>query len=259
MSVWAIADLHLSLGNPKKTMEVFPGWKNYQTEIKKHWEELIHQDDLVLIPGDISWAITMEEALVDLEWIHHLPGQKVIIRGNHDYWWPTVTKLRTFLPPTIHFIQNTAFHWHDVSIGGARLWDNSKEYSFHSVIEFVENPYAAKKTPEELAKQKEEEEGIFVRELKRLETSLKQVNPKARVKIALTHYPPIGPDLRPSRAAALLEDYKIDLCIFGHLHNVKENSHPFGEARGIKYIFASADYLRFTPIKILDQTGKIAY
>lgn len=233
-------------------MEVFgPVWKDYPKKIQENWERVVGADDLVLIPGDISWAMKPEEALKDLDFIDQLPGEKLIIRGNHDYWWPTASKLQGLLPPSIHFVQNNAFDWKDCTFGGARLWD-THEYSFEEVIEFVENPLAKKKNAEELAKEKEEGERIFVRDLERLKLSLQALNPKAKHRIALTHYPPIGKDLKPSRASAILEDFKIDICVFGHLHNVRENSLNFGEARDVRYIFASADYLGFTPIKVLD-------
>jgi len=251
MSIWALADLHLALGNPSKSMEAFgPVWKDYPKRIKAAWEATVGPDDLVLIPGDLSWAMKPQDALIDLEWIDALPGQKLILRGNHDYWWPTAAKLKALLPPSMVFIHNNAFTWNDATFGGSRLWD-SREYSFEEVIEFVENPLAKKKTPEELEKQKEEDERIFERELNRLRLSLEQLNPKAKTRIALTHYPPIGKNLRPSRASAILEDFAIDICVFGHLHNVREKSLEFGTARGVKYLFASADYLDFTPIKVL--------
>ena len=233
-------------------MEAFgPVWKDYPKKIQSAWKRLVGPEDLVLIPGDLSWAMKMKEALVDLDFLDALPGEKLIIRGNHDYWWPTAKKLKGFLPPSMHFIHNTAFDWNDVTFGGARLWD-THEYGFNDVIEFVENPFAKKKSPEELEKMREEGEKIFVRELERLNLSLKQMNPKAKHRIALTHYPPIGADLKPSRASAILEDHQIDICVFGHLHNVRENSLPFGEARGVTYVFTSVDYLGFTPVKILD-------
>ena len=250
MSVFVIADLHLAFGNPKKSMEVFgPSWKDYPNKIKTAWLSSIGPEDLVLIPGDISWAMTMEEAMADLDWIDQLPGTKLILRGNHDYWWPSSSKLKKYLPPTIHFIHNNAFHWNGITFGGTRLWD-THEYSFSEVIEFVENPFAQKLSPEELERQRLDQERIFVRELERLKLSLSQLDPKAHTRIALIHYPPIGKDLHPSRASAILEDFKIDLCVFGHLHNVFEGRLPFGTARGVRYIFASADYIDFRPIKL---------
>jgi uncharacterized protein len=231
-------------------MEVFgPAWKDYTRRIEENWIKLVSVNDLVLVPGDLSWAMRPEEALLDLDWIDRLPGEKLIVRGNHDYWWPTSKKLTAMLPPTFHFIHNTAFEWDGIAFAGARLWD-TEEYSFDPYIEFVENPLQKKRSDEEIAKKKEEDKKIFERELERLRLSLEKMNPRAKLRIALTHYPPIGPDLKPSRASALLEDYRVDICVFGHLHNVKEESLPFGEARGVRYLFASADYLSFTPIEV---------
>ncbi len=247
MSVWVLADLHLAFGNPKKSMEVFgPTWKDYANRIRENWTRLVQPDDLVLIPGDISWALNLEDALIDLRWIDALPGQKLLIRGNHDYWWPSATKLRAVAPPSINFLQNSAFEWRGIAFGGARLWD-TREYAFDDAITYVENALAK-------AKEREapETERIFVRELERLKLSLGKLSPSAKMRIALTHYPPIGKNLHPSRASAILEDYAIDLCVFGHLHSVKKNALPFGKARGVDYLLTSADYLDFTPIKIVE-------
>lgn len=228
-------------------MEVFgPTWKGYEEKIKANWEKIVKNEDLVLIPGDICWAIKPEEALKDLDWIDKLPGEKLIIRGNHDYWWPSSSKLRGLLPPSIHFIHNNSFDWNQYTFGGTRLWD-THEYTFDPFIEFVENP----KKRKDLIKSEADREKIFTRELDRLKRSLEKLSPKANKRIALVHYPPIGADLRPSRASAILEDFQIDICVFGHLHNVKKGALNFGKARGVHYIFASADYLDFTPIEVL--------
>ncbi len=251
MSVWALSDLHLAFGVPGKTMEAFgPVWENYAQKIESHWKRLISSEDLILIPGDISWAMRLEDALIDLRWIDALPGTKVILKGNHDYWWGSLGKLQKIMPPSIHCIQNNVFNWKEITIGGSRLWD-TPEFSFNAYINFRENPRARQKTPEELASAQEEEEKIFIRELERLELSLKQLDPHAKIRIALTHYPPVGADLAPSRASAILEKHQIQYCVFGHLHSVKPDSLPFGAARGVNYVFSSCDYLDFVPLKLL--------
>ncbi len=248
MSVWALSDPHLALGIPGKSMEVFgPKWHHYVEKIRAGWHQKVRAQDLVLIPGDISWAKRLEEALIDLEWIDALPGTKVILKGNHDYWWPSSSKLAQSLPPSIHFIYNNAFHWQDIAIGGSRLWDTD-EYNFDDYIEFQENPLAKEKEPHPAEDQK-----IFARELERLTLSLTQLDPKAKIRIALTHYPPIGADLKPSLASKILESFHIQHCVFGHLHNVKPGTLPFGVARGVDYIFASCDYLDFIPVQILNR------
>jgi uncharacterized protein len=243
MHIWAIGDLHLSFGVKDKSMDYFgPQWAGHAEKIASHWKSVVNQDDLVLIPGDISWAMKVEDAALDLEWIHQLPGTKVLLKGNHDYWWGSLKKIVPHLPPSIHLIQNNAFHWKGTTIGGARLWD-TPEYSFGQFVDFKENP-RAKKDPEE-AIQSDLTEKIFVRELQRLSLSLKQLKPDAKLRIAMTHYPPISHDLQPSRASKILEDHHIDICVFGHLHNLKSGYNLFGEKNGVKYILSACDYLRF--------------
>ena len=245
MSIWALSDPHLAFSVPKKSMEAFGAvWEQYADNIQMHWQNMIAKDDLVLLPGDISWAMTLEEALIDLKWIDRLPGTKVILRGNHDYWWSSAAKMSKVMPPSIHFIHNNVFMWNGVAIGGSRLWD-TPEYGFNSYVEFQENPRERVKTEEVV-----DEEKIFVRELERLKLSLTQMPKEAKRKIAMTHYPPIGADLAPSRASAILEQFGIDTCVFGHLHNVRKGSLPFGSARGVRYLFTSCDYLDFRPWKV---------
>lgn len=248
--IWALSDLHLAFSVPEKSMEVFgSSWKSYAEKIALHWKEKVHAEDLMLIAGDISWAMNLEKALIDLQWIDALPGTKVIIRGNHDYWWASNAKLSKVLPPSIHFIHNNALNFSQIAIGGSRLWD-TEEYHFNTFIEFKDNPRAKVKTQDLHLKQKEEQEKIFLRELERLRLSLSQINPKAQLKIAMVHYPPIGADLKSSRVSQILEEFQINYCIFGHLHNVKPDSLPFGQARGVNYLFTSCDYLAFNPLLI---------
>lgn len=248
MAIYALSDLHLCFGSKDKSMEVFgPSWKNYAEKIESNWRSVIEKDDLVLIPGDISWGKNLIEAEADLAWIDKLPGTKLIIKGNHDMWWQSANKMKQIMPPSIHFLQNDAFDFGDVTFAGARLWD-TPEYDFTPFIEYVENPRENKKAA---APTPADDEKIFVRELERLRLSLAKMNPEAKVKIALTHYPPVGASLAPSRASAILEEHGINICVFGHLHSVKRGSLPFGEARGIKYLFASCDYLDFVPLRVL--------
>jgi predicted phosphohydrolase len=247
-SIWAIGDLHLSFGIPNKEMDVFgEAWIGWTKKLEKHWRENIKEEDLVLIPGDISWAMHLEEALVDLEWINKLPGTKVMIRGNHDYWWSSASKINKVLPPSLHIISNDAYNWDDVSICGVRLWD-SPEYNFTDFIEIKENKRERPLT--EFDHDKEKAKKIFERELGRLEMSLKCLNQEAKLKIAMIHYPPIGADLQDSETSKLLEKYGINICVFGHLHNIRSDSKMFGEKNGIKYYLTSCDYLNFQPLKV---------
>lgn len=249
MRIWAIGDLHLSFGVKDKSMDIFgPNWENHAAKIAANWKSLIHKEDLVLVPGDLSWALKLQDAIPDLEWVHDLPGTKVLIKGNHDYWWGSLNKVTAILPPSMHLIQNNVFNWKDITIGGSRLWD-TPEYNFGKWIEFRENPKAKAKDVEDLVQQ-ELSEKIFNRELERLRASLGGLEKEARLRIAMTHYPPIGAHLEPSRAAQILEEHKIDICVFGHLHNLKTHEPLFGEARGVRYVLASCDYIHFQPIAI---------
>jgi uncharacterized protein len=244
MKVWAIADLHLCFSVPEKSMEIFgPDWKNYPERIKSNWLEKIDEKDLVLLPGDISWSKNPEEAKKDLMWLDSLPGTKIMIKGNHDYWWTTLSKLKQILPPSIYFIQNNALTFNEVSIAGARLWDTD-EYEFSDYVRYVENPSASK------IEKIQDDEKIFKREIIRLELSLEKMDQKAKIKIAMCHYPPISATLEDSVASHLLEKYGINYCVFGHLHHLDKSKKIFGEKRGIKYLLTSSDYLEFKPLQV---------
>lgn len=247
--IFAIADLHLAIGIPDKRMDHFGDpWIDYVEKIGAHWHAKVTPDDLVLIPGDISWAMRTEEAKPDLDWIDSLPGTKLMLRGNHDYWWGSLSKVKQALPPSCHAIQNNSFQWNGVSIAGARLWD-SAEYKFREFIEYKENPRAKALVEGDHSA---EAERIFLRELARLEMSLQTMSPQANKRIAMTHYPPIGADLQNSRVSALLEKYQIDTCVFGHLHNVRKGIPLFGTHHGIRYDLVAADYLDFSPLLIYE-------
>jgi len=250
MRIWAIGDLHLSFGVKNKSMDIFgPNWERHAEKIAANWKSIIQKEDLVLLPGDLSWAMKLDDAIPDLQWVDDLPGTKVLIKGNHDYWWGSLNKIAPILPPSIHLIQNNVFNWKEATIGGARLWD-TPEYSFGKFIEFRENPKAKIKEAEELV-QEELSQKLFNKELERLKMSLSGLNPDAKIRICMTHYPPIGSDLAPSRAAQILEENKIDICVFGHLHNLKAGDPLFGSARGVRYVLSSSDYIHFNPIAIL--------
>jgi len=249
MAIWAIADLHLSFGVPNKQMDVFGlQWRDYTHKIEKAWRASITSEDLVLIPGDISWAMHLEEVRPDLEWIDRLPGTKVLIKGNHDYWWNSLSKLKSILPSSCHLIQNNSWTWRDISIAGTRLWD-IPHLSFNEIINFKQNGCVKALTESDHSPDSQK---IYQRELGRLEASLKSMNPLAKKRIVMTHYPPIGPSFQETEASSLLEKYQVDICVFGHLHNVKSGLQLFGTYRGIRYYLTACDYLEdFKPLRIL--------
>ena len=245
-NVWAIGDLHLSFGTPDKEMGIFGAeWKDHHAKIASFWDSHVHADDLVLIPGDISWAMKLEEAIPDLEWIHKRPGTKVLIKGNHDYWWGTTSKVRKVLPPSIHVIWNDAFQWNDVSIAGTRLWD-SDEYSFAEYVAYKETAKAIEPAPHHT----DEDKKIFLREIGRLQMSLQAMNKEITHKIVMTHYPPIGADLKDSHVSRMLEEGHIDIVVFGHLHSLKKGAQLFGEKNGVRYFLTSCDWLDFRLLRL---------
>lgn len=248
-NIWALGDLHLSFGIKNKEMDVFgKEWRNWTNKLRDSWTASIQEKDLVLIPGDISWASHLEGAIPDLEWIDRLPGTKVLIRGNHDYWWSSKNKIKNILPPSIHIIQNDAYHFQGIAIAGARLWD-TPEFNFDSYIEIKSGTPSKKLTAYE--DNTKVNEKIFRKELIRLELSLKEMNPDAALKICMTHYPPINAALEDSKASKILELYGVDFCLFGHLHSVKKALPMFGEKSGITYCLTSCDYLNFSPLKVI--------
>lgn len=229
-------------------MDLFgPAWKEHYKKIEEGWRALVAPEDLVLVAGDISWAMKLIEAASDLKWLHSLPGVKAIIRGNHDYWWSSLAKMKSVMPPSIHIVQNNAVTFNGLSIGGARLWD-TPEFTFEGYIHHVEK-YDEMKKPVEISTV-EADEKIFLRELQRLETSLKAMDPSAERRVVMTHYPPIGSDLKSSRASELLEKYRVDTCVFGHLHNVLPDALPFGTRNGVRYVLSSCDYTAFKPVAL---------
>jgi uncharacterized protein len=244
MHIWAISDLHLSFGVANKQMDLFgENWVEHARKMAHNWDRLVHEEDLVLIAGDVSWATRLSEALPDLAWIEQRPGTKVIVRGNHDFWWESLSKVRKSLPPSLHVIQNDAYVTPTVAIGGARLW-NSTEYSFNAILDYKPGlPRIEQDTSQDAE--------IFARELLRLEMSLKQLPIDAPLKIAMTHYPPIGLNLHESLASRLCKKYGVHVVVFGHLHSFKPNLPPiFGTAENIRYVLTSADYLNFCPVQI---------
>lgn len=250
MKIWAIADLHLSFGVKNKSMDVFgPAWVMHHEKIATHWRSLISKQDLVLIAGDISWALSLENALPDLRFIDELPGIKVLIKGNHDLWWKTAGKLRKNLPPSLHIISHDAFSYNGVTVAGARLWENPA-INYNDFIEFqkVEGINIRQKeyTPEEIAHDAE----IYQKEIERLAQSISAMDKISSTRIVMVHYPPFGPSHEETEVTRLLSQEKIDYCLFGHLHNLKKNAPVECKIGFTKYICTSCDWLGFIPRQI---------
>lgn len=250
MAIWAIADLHLSFGVEGKEMDVFGDkWKDHTKKLEKNWREMIKDDDLVLIAGDISWALHLEEAIPDLKWIDALPGTKVMIKGNHDLWWKSTSKVRSILPPSIHIIHNDAFLWKDVAISGSRLWE-TPDISYGDYIDFRETPGINVHKKEDSEKERMHDEKIFKSEMNRLAWSIDAMSPEAKYRVVMVHYPPAGPEDRTSPVMRLLENEEIDVCIYGHLHNLKSEAPVNFTSKNMRVICTAGDFIDFVPVKI---------
>ncbi len=258
MKIYAIADLHLSHARPKP-MDVFgPAWSDHTEQLRRHWVDTVGEEDLVLLSGDISWAMTLEEAGPDLEWLHRLPGTKVMIKGNHDYWWKAVGKVRAALPPSIRVIQNDAILAGETALAGTRLWQ-LPWVGFSGLPLLVEDPpkvvSPAPVRQKDGEEQMKEEMKYVRRELGRLEMSLKQASALgARQLVAMLHYPPLDHRLEENEVTRLLERYGVTHCVYGHLHNLHpEKAGVLSNLTlgGISYRLVACDFTRFRPVRIL--------
>ena len=231
MKVFAIGDLHLSFAK-EKPMDLFGNnWADHPERIRSAWTKLVGDEDLVLIPGDISWAMRLEDALPDLSFIDSLPGQKLLLRGNHDYWWSSPTKIRSVLPSSVRILQNESFRAGTISISGTRLWTAPGSKGFG-----------------------EDDEKIYARELGRLKLSLDAAGNDGR-KLVMTHYPPFSDKSGPTPVTEMLEAYGVSVCVYGHLHGAAHRLAFEGEKNGVLYRLVSSDYLGFSPAEILDLPG----
>jgi len=226
MALFVIGDTHLSLGEEDKPMDVFNGWEGYLPKLERNWRTLIKPEDTVLLAGDISWAMSLEDTKADFAFLQSLPGQKYIIKGNHDYWWTTLNKMNRFLEEngfdTLHILHNSSVEVDGVSLCGTRGWLNE-----------VQQP---------------EDEKILNREVGRLKMSLDAAS--CEEKLVFLHYPPLYPGQMQSAMTDLLKEYGIKKCYYGHLHGHFIRYAVQGVHDGIEYKLVSADGLGFCPYKI---------
>lgn len=218
--IYAIADLHFDFSK-EKPMDVFgDNWKDHDKKIISDWKEKVRDDDLVLLPGDISWALKLKDAVDDLNVIDSLPGKKIISKGNHDYWWSSLNKMNNLGFKTIKFLYNNTYEYEDISICGCRGWISKDS------LEFTQ-----------------EDEKIYNREVNRLKISLEQA--KNKKIIALIHYPPFNQDHSASDFTKLLTDFNVKLCLYGHLHGQGHKYRYEGELDNVSYKFIASDFLDF--------------
>ncbi len=231
MRIYAIGDLHLP-GGQEKPMEVFGAhWENHFEKIRADWESRVEENDVVLLPGDTSWAMSMEDAKDDIARIMALPGRKMLLRGNHDYWWSSLTRVRMLLPEGNRAIQNDAFDLGDFVVCGSRGWLLVSENAGES-----------------------QDKKVFEREKIRLELSLQDAEKKAQGKpiVCMMHYPPFLSGEGDTDFTRLLEKYRVKLCVYGHLHSDGVKMGFNGERNGIQYRLVSCDALDFRLLDVTD-------
>lgn len=229
VAIFALSDLHLSFGTDKP-MDVFGGrWENYTERICENWQRTVSNDDLVIIAGDVSWATYIEDAVADFRFINNLNGKKVIIKGNHDYWWTTLSKMERFLSEngfdTIQILNNTAAVFEDTAICGTRGWG------------FADGESRA------------HNEMMFERERMRLVRSLEQaerLHPKRR--IVAMHYPPADKNGVDRGFTEIMKNYGVDCCVYGHLHSYAHKNAVEGIVDGVELKLTSCDFVNFTPV-----------
>lgn len=229
MALYAIGDLHLSLSS-NKPMDVFgEGWKDYVRRIGEGFSQL-NDEDVTVLCGDLSWGMSLEESLEDFRFIDALPGRKILLKGNHDYWWNTVSKMERFLKEheltTISFLYNNCLTYGDKAICGTRGW-------FY-----------------ELDNQGTHNEKMLLREAGRLETSLKLAGEQEI--LCFLHYPPLYQGYECPEILRLLREYRVKACYYGHLHGASHRRRIEGERGGTDFSLVAADYLRFVPKKICE-------
>lgn len=224
MALYAMGDLHLCLGAPKP-MDVFGGaWVGYMEKLKQGLSVITEKDTLVLM-GDLSWALDLNSAVADFAWINEIPGRKIILKGNHDYWWSTQAKFTKFCLENgfsdLNLLNNNCFFYDDWAICGTRGWFFEEERSG------------------------DHDEKVFRRELIRLEASLKAAGD--REKMVFLHYPPRYKGYTCREILDLLESYEVRQCFYGHLHGASHKLAMEGTWDGVEYRLLSADYLNFQP------------
>lgn len=228
MAIFAIGDLHLSLG-ADKPMDVFPGWEGYLPKLEARWRTLIQENDTVILAGDTSWAMRLQDTKADFDFLQTLPGRKWMLKGNHDYWWTTARKMESYIAAngwdTLHILHNNCCLVDGKALCGSRGW-----------------PF------DDAAAQSAK---IMSREAGRLEMSL-AAGDEAQERIAFLHYPPVFGNACARELVDVLKAHGVQRCFYGHLHGKAIRYAVQGEREGIRYKLISADGLAFCPYKVCD-------
>ena len=229
MALYAIADLHFSFSTDKP-MDIFgENWKNHSQKIIENWKNIVTDEDTVLLPGDLSWGMRIDEAAADLDVIYALPGRKILLGGNHDYWWKSSSKLEARYPG-MRFMKNDFDTYEGWAVCGTRGWLCPNDVRFT-----------------------EQDNKIYEREQVRLKLSLDAAMRKGVENIILMmHYPPMNDKKEDSAFTELFKEYPIKKVVYGHLHGADSHATAFeGERYGVTYELVAADYIDFCPKRIL--------
>jgi uncharacterized protein len=242
MKIFGISDLHLSFAKPKPMDNFGDTWKDHAQKLRDNWCDAVTGSDIVLVPGDISWAPKYEDAKPDLEFLSSLPGTKLLLKGNHDRWWKHIGRMRAEAPSSLHFLHMDVLQVGKVVVGGTCLWSYPfTEWGDHVFLEGALRRNSRSVDQENL-------ERLRKRELERLKLCLAKIEPcENEVKVLLTHFPPIGSDFRSNPITRLLAKAGIAFCVFGHLHNLQNNTPTDCILDGVQYIYTSSEYLNFAP------------
>ncbi len=229
MALYTLADLHLACA-VDKPMDIFGGrWQDYMDKIQDHWTAVVAPDDVVVIGGDLSWGIDFAQARADFAYLDRLPGRKILLKGNHDLWWNTMTKMRRFVQENgfhnIDFLHNNCYAYENIGLCGTRGWFYEEEF------------------------QAEKDEKVFKRELIRLEASLKAAEQMGlSEKYCFLHYPPLYANFRCEEIIGMMQRYGVTRCIYGHLHSSSCKWAVEGMHDGIEFRLVSGDHVNFTPV-----------
>lgn len=232
MNIYSISDLHLSVNNPKP-MDIFgPVWDNYVEDIFRNWDDKIKDDDITLIAGDISWAMELKDAIPDLKLIAMLKGKKIILRGNHDYWWKSISALRKNLPDSILALQNDCIRVGNYLFCGTRGWATPETSCFASAAD----------------------EKIYNREIVRLRLSLSAMDVMRKpddIVVGMSHYPPFNVRLESSAFTRLFREFGVNKIVYGHLHGNSARTQRIVHLDNAEYFLTSCDSLSNDPLKII--------
>lgn len=248
MKIFAISDLHLS-SSVEKPMDIFgDGWQNHFEKISLDWKEKVGANDLVLLGGDMSWGLTVEEAKPDYEQVSLLPGEKYVVKGNHDYYWNSLSKMRKAFP-SFRFIQNNAYRIEASSPHEAKLFAEQEAKKNKLGVSDAKARYSkaviiAGTRGWTIPDKSDEDTSVFDRELVRLELSLssaKSMRKDGDVLIAILHYPPFEATYQSTPVTDILEKYDVDYVLYGHLHGKNVRVTPRINKNGIEYILTSCD------------------